>query len=319
MIMAMSLSEMTVEARALLNDPGAALYSDTEIENWLSLGAQDVSAKSLGVLQAVVLVEEPFFNILDDATLSGTPRVLDCSSYYLKVYPTRDGGGGTQTPSAWKTYDDTTLSGTPVVYSFMHGSNFYFFKGYPTAGALNNPTGDEARDTFENIAIEDTSISGTPVVVELTSNATSYFFKAYPLINSSTWEMIKPIAVQANKQGLVRIHPKLLGRLNVTEPTAYYDFAHSIATYPSVDENDDIRAIIARWTDDPESLPDDLQPDCITFAVMMGKYKTSKFGSAALLYKKYVETVMYKRKRLYTLNRDLLNNFVIPDRTVIST
>jgi hypothetical protein len=113
-----------------------------------------------------------------DVALSGTPRVCITHSHYFKVFPTR---AGSETPAgdrdAWKTYDDSALSGTPKRIGFAYAGELYWAKGYPTPAATANPTADIVQNMA--FAVSDDTVSGEPAVFRILSGGNYYYFKAY--------------------------------------------------------------------------------------------------------------------------------------------
>ena len=117
-------------------------------------------------------------NRYSDVDLSGTPRVCICQSRYFKVFPTCAGSEMPPfDPTAWKTYDDAALSGTPTLLCFAHGVNLYWVKGYFTAAATSNPSAD----IIQNLAVAflDDAVAGDPAVFRILSGGAYYYFKAY--------------------------------------------------------------------------------------------------------------------------------------------
>jgi len=82
------------------------------------------------------------------------------------------------------TYDDSTLSGTPIIIRLQDiGGTYYYTKVYPTASATANATIDDIG--LDVIGITDATLSGTPKVFEIKSNSgVSYYVKAYPTISA---------------------------------------------------------------------------------------------------------------------------------------
>ena len=79
-------------------------------------------------------------------------------------------------------YDDTTLSGTPVIIRIDYKGTYYYAKVYPTASATANETIDDIGSNIRGI--DDATRSGLPRVFEIISGGTSYYFKAYPTISA---------------------------------------------------------------------------------------------------------------------------------------
>lgn len=117
-------------------------------------------------------------NRFTDVALSGTPRVCISQSYYFKVFPDcAPTDTPTFDPALWKTYDDTTLSGTPKLLVFEHNNDLYWVKGYPTAAETLNPTADIIQNLVT--AVPDDAVAGDPKIFRMLSSGNSYYFKAY--------------------------------------------------------------------------------------------------------------------------------------------
>jgi hypothetical protein len=81
-VIATPLSEARTALRALLQDPAAILYPDTEIDSWLNMAAVDVSGKTLccrenNMFYVPVNDLSGSLNRIIDVVLSGTPRVCE--------------------------------------------------------------------------------------------------------------------------------------------------------------------------------------------------------------------------------------------------
>jgi len=79
---------------------------------------------------------------------------------------------------SYLSYDDATLSGTPIVLRFACCANYYYCKAYPTVSSLANSISTEYINN--PYSIQDTTLSGTPVIFEYVSGKSRYYFKTYP-------------------------------------------------------------------------------------------------------------------------------------------
>jgi hypothetical protein len=86
---------------------------------------------------------------------------------------------------AIRTYDDSALSGTPIIIKFAFLGYHYYTKCYPTIAAEAGESSDDVQTDL--YTIEDTSLSGSPVILKFLSNGVEYFFKAYPTVAASVF------------------------------------------------------------------------------------------------------------------------------------
>lgn len=331
------LTEARDAVRVLLADGDAALCSDAEIESWLNLAAIDVSAKTLccqenNTLYAPVNDLTGALNRIADETLSGTPRVCIAQSCYFKVYPDRAGAGTPSLdPEAWQTCDDTGLSGTPRRLGFAFNGDLYWVKGYPTATAADNPTADPVQDL--PFAVPDDAVAGPPAVFELLSGGDYYYFKAYQLygyavcddlltlpLPSGTLKLLSVLRTTdgGSPQGLMRVHPRILGRLpgsGAGDPRYFFEFAGELGLTPGGGAAGlKLNLYRAYLTATFEELPDDLQPSAIIYAYVLALYKAFQFETAALAYQQYLYNIFQIRGSIYELGRDNKADAMLPDR-----
>ncbi len=80
-----------------------------------------------------------------------------------------------------KTFNDSVVSGTPLLIRFQNQDFVYFyFKAYPTIGAEVGGTSDDAGSDFRGAV--DSALSGTPRVGKVESGGTPYYYKQYPTV-----------------------------------------------------------------------------------------------------------------------------------------
>jgi hypothetical protein len=331
----MTLPEGVVEVRAVMNEPVPVVLSDTEIEAWLSLAAVDVCLKTLGhcAVEPIYLPANDLSGELEqfaDSALSGTPRVVEDQSVYFKVYPTKAAGGAPVAPSAWKSWDDTTLSGTPRRIGFRHGSGLFWMMGYPTAAALNNPTADADQDLLYDVPAG--TVAGTPWAFCLETGGVAYYFKAYELTGYPAADgllmhpvptgLVKTKALQrlgdgGSILGLVQTRPAQFGHLNQDadiDPLYYNDFAQTLFLHPGGGARGlAVYLAGAFYTVDFTELADELQPPCLVYAIMLAHYKIGKYATGAALYRQYLSMVLDLREALYPLAMDGLEAVRLAD------
>lgn len=323
--------------RVLLADDDDALCSDAEILSWLSLAAIDVSAKTLccrenNTLYVPVNDLTGALNQLADETLSGTPRVCVAQSCYFKVFPDRAvPGTPSLDPEAWQTCDDTGLSGTPQRLGFAFNGDLYWVKGYTVATAVDNPTADPVQ--YLPFAVPDDAVAGPPAVFELLSGGDYYYFKAYQLygyavcddlltlpLPTGTLKLLAVLRTTAggSPQGLMRVHPRILGRLpggGAGDPRFFFEFAGELGLMPGGgDAGLKLNLYRAYLTDTFEALPDDLQPSAIIYAYVLALYKAFKFETAAMVYQQYLSNIFQIRGSIYETGRDNKADAMLPDR-----
>ena len=343
----MTLTEGRNSVRDMLREPSAISFSDDQINSWLNQAAVDASAKSLCCRENTAIYIpvndiSDLVNRLDDVALSGAPRICITQSHYFKVYP---GKAGSETPAAdpaaWRTYDDATLSGTPVRLGFAYGGVHYGFTGYALAAATTGATGDAVQSL--PLDVPDDAITGPPAVFRIFSDeSTPYYFKAYELADfeidsllagctfSDTLltvplpaDTLKLISVHRTNdggfpQGLTRIHPRIMGHLqNATtgDPRFFYEFSSELGLAPGGGATGITlglhRALLVNEFID---LPDDLQPSAILYASMLGSYKALKFETGAAFYQAYLQNVFQIRRWIYGMDADDKTEFMIADR-----
>jgi|GEM_PF-5988208 len=121
-------------------------------------------------------------NILDDARVAGTPRVIeihdqDGTPYYLKAYPVYGGIDVAPNPHGIKSWGDSMIWGDPVTIGFDQSVMRYLAKAYPSATGLSAETPDSANTL---IGIQpDQQIYGDVYVAGITSGVNRYYFKVY--------------------------------------------------------------------------------------------------------------------------------------------
>ncbi len=86
-------------------------------------------------------------------------------------------------PLAIQTFDDATLSGTPVVIRFSAGGLYHYVVAYPTISAVEGGTGDDALTSPYTLGAG--AVSGSMHTLETVSDGTPYYFEAYPAAASS--------------------------------------------------------------------------------------------------------------------------------------
>lgn len=79
-----------------------------------------------------------------------------------------------------KTFNDSAVSGTPLLIRFQNQDfDYFYFKAYPTIGAEVGGTSDDAGSDFRGAV--DSALSGTPRIGKIESGGTPYYFKQYPI------------------------------------------------------------------------------------------------------------------------------------------
>lgn len=119
-------------------------------------------------------------NILEDARVSGTPRVIqiqdaDGTAYYLKAYPTYGGTDEDSDPEGIKSWSDAMIWGDPVVIGFDRNGIRCKAKAYPMAGGLSDETKDPANSSVGILA--DERVYGDVYVAGVLSDGVRYYFK----------------------------------------------------------------------------------------------------------------------------------------------
>jgi len=84
-----------------------------------------------------------------------------------------------------RTYDDSALSGTPIVVRFKYLGYNYYTKAYPTIAAEAGASSDDVQTNL--YSIDDTALSGSPVILKIYTNGIAYYFKAYPTVAASVF------------------------------------------------------------------------------------------------------------------------------------
>jgi len=333
--MSMTVEECTTAVQELHNDRAGVIFTDNMIENWLMLASMDIAAKTLCVQQKtpVYLPTNDLsteLNQLADVVLSGPPRIVASRNVYFKVWPVKSGSETPSTnPSGWKSYNDATLSGSPIRIGFRHGGYLYWLKGYPNISIASGETADSLQDI--TYPVVDDTITGTPSVFRILTGGAYYYFKAYRIAGHEVSdesvrflidsENVKVLSVHRTTDagtpaGLFRIHPRFAGHIAAAAlpPRYWYDFAHQISIMPVSDIGMTLDIITAGNAADLTELPDGVQPLAIYYAYMLGLYKIGRFASAAAVYKQYLMTLMQFRDFYAIPAADAKDQFRIPDR-----
>ena len=80
-----------------------------------------------------------------------------------------------------KTFNDSAVSGTPLLIRFQNQNfDYFYFKAYPTIGAEVGGTSDDAGSNFRGAV--DSALSGTPRIGKIESGGTPYYYKQYPTV-----------------------------------------------------------------------------------------------------------------------------------------
>ena len=80
-----------------------------------------------------------------------------------------------------KTFNDSIVSGTPLLIRFQNQNfDYFYFKAYPTIGAESGGTSDDAGSDFRGAV--DSKLSGTSRIGKIESGGTSYYYKQYPTV-----------------------------------------------------------------------------------------------------------------------------------------
>jgi len=333
----MTLAEITEAVQQILNDPNGLIYTDAMVENWAGLAAIDISAKAHAYQdhEAIYLPTTDLsteLNLLADVTLSGVPRVIKTDSLYVKCYPTKSGSETPGAdPEAWKTYNDTTLSGVPQRIGFRHGGYLYWTKAYPTAAAEAGATVDDLQNIVYSVV--DDTVTGTPYVFRILTGGSYYYFKAYRIAATSVSDReikfpapadtLKILALArtvdaGSPVGMARIHPRQLYHLDraAGAPRFFYDFGGYIGIAPVADTGLTLDCKRSMVTEDITALPDAVHPQAIFYALTMAKYMAGKFTEGAALYRRYLASVITAR-HLFTIDPgETKDQYRQPDRVV---
>ena len=138
------------------------------------------------------------------------------------------------------------------------------------------------------------------------------------LIDTDTYRFTK-------YKGLKQAQPRMMGHIGKDEgpPEFYYHFGPCIAFYPTfsqiidVPENAHVMVYYAAIVDEPEDLPDVLQPLIVDFACYRAKEKEKKYSDAATFYNQYMNLVTQYRYDIWERPSDSKEMFQVPDRQVV--
>jgi len=124
------------------------------------------------------------------------------------------------------TYDDATLSGTPVLARFADGGRYLYSKFYPEISAMLNPTQDPVLDGL--CTLENANLSDDPTAVMIRTKNLPYYLMTYPTPDSQNYSV--------NGRTLIctgYLNPTLSGTPRILKimvnSTAYY-----AKVYPSI-------------------------------------------------------------------------------------
>lgn len=78
-----------------------------------------------------------------------------------------------------KSFDNSTVSGTPLLIRFLNQNfDYFYFKAYPTISAETNGTSDDAGSDFRGAV--DSKLSGLSRIGKIESGGVSFYYKQYP-------------------------------------------------------------------------------------------------------------------------------------------
>lgn len=148
-----------------------------------------VLSSSYGDPNTTIITKESELTANLDTVLYGIVEPRESGSLPDHYHTETEGDGGALAAHKMFSYNDATLSGTPVIVRFTDGGSYIHIKFYPDISATVSGTSD---DVFTNLLIIlDARLYGDEdlIALKIKSGGTNYYINGYQHVDTPTYKI----------------------------------------------------------------------------------------------------------------------------------